>query len=209
LSKDGKDCEVAITVTAGVVTAGDAVCANAAGGGGGGGTYSIGDTGPGGGTIFYVATTPFACGATLASTCTYLEAAPADLSGGFTWCSDTTTSLGVTATAIGTGMANTTTADATCTSGAIQAAADYTNNGQSDWFLPSDDEMTEMYDQRTVIGGFSTNLALSTTYWSSSEIAGFGQFANTQDTYFGFKNTYFKDQGNGVATIYVRPARAF
>jgi hypothetical protein len=38
--------------------------------------YTVGDTGPGGGKIFYVATTPFACGPTRAATCTYLEAAP-------------------------------------------------------------------------------------------------------------------------------------
>ncbi len=38
--------------------------------------YTVGDTGPGGGKIFYVATTPFACGPTRAVTCTYLEAAP-------------------------------------------------------------------------------------------------------------------------------------
>jgi hypothetical protein len=41
-----------------------------------GGTCIVGDTGPGGGKIFYVATTPFACGPTRAATCTYLEAAP-------------------------------------------------------------------------------------------------------------------------------------
>jgi hypothetical protein len=38
--------------------------------------YTVGQTGPGGGKIFYVATTPFVCGPTRATTCTYLEAAP-------------------------------------------------------------------------------------------------------------------------------------
>jgi hypothetical protein len=41
-----------------------------------GGECFVGNRGPGGGTIFYVATTPFVCGPTLATTCTYLEAAP-------------------------------------------------------------------------------------------------------------------------------------
>lgn len=41
------------------------------------GVYVVGDTGPGGGIIFYVASTPFKCGPTRAATCTYLEAAPA------------------------------------------------------------------------------------------------------------------------------------
>ena len=40
------------------------------------GVYVVGDTGPGGGIIFYVASTPFKCGPTRAATCTYLEAAP-------------------------------------------------------------------------------------------------------------------------------------
>ena len=39
-------------------------------------TPTIGDTGPGGGRIFYETTTAFACGRTLADTCNYLEVAP-------------------------------------------------------------------------------------------------------------------------------------
>jgi Tfp pilus assembly protein PilE len=127
-------------------------------------SYSVGDTGPAGGVIFYVAGTPFACGPTLAQTCTYLEAAPAVIASPLGWCSDNSTSLGVTATAIGTGMANTTTAAATCTSGAIQEAADYSSGGFSDWFLPSKDELNELYLQRATVGGPTGFL-----YWSSSE----------------------------------------
>jgi uncharacterized repeat protein (TIGR02543 family) len=41
-----------------------------------GDTCALGDTGPGGGTVFYVNLDGFACGETDASTCTYLEAAP-------------------------------------------------------------------------------------------------------------------------------------
>jgi hypothetical protein len=39
-------------------------------------TYAVGDTGPGTGKIFYVASTPFACGPDLLSSCKYLEAQP-------------------------------------------------------------------------------------------------------------------------------------
>jgi hypothetical protein len=46
-------------------------CAN------GGTACVVGDVGPGGGTVFYVATTPFACGPTRSESCLYLEAAPA------------------------------------------------------------------------------------------------------------------------------------
>ena len=38
--------------------------------------YACGDTGPGGGTIFYVSSTAFACGADMGSFCNYLEVAP-------------------------------------------------------------------------------------------------------------------------------------
>ena len=38
--------------------------------------YACGQTGPGGGVVFYVASTAFACGANRASTCKYLESAP-------------------------------------------------------------------------------------------------------------------------------------
>ncbi|MBJ7461737.1 MAG: hypothetical protein JHC90_09115, partial [Ilumatobacteraceae bacterium] len=38
--------------------------------------YVVGSVGPAGGIVFYVATTPFKCGADLTADCTYLEAAP-------------------------------------------------------------------------------------------------------------------------------------
>ena len=42
-----------------------------------GGACALGDTGPGGGKVFYVATNQFTCGVTLMAKCLYLEAAPA------------------------------------------------------------------------------------------------------------------------------------
>ena len=41
-----------------------------------GGRCNLGDSGPAGGVVFYVASTAFACGANMASTCKYLESAP-------------------------------------------------------------------------------------------------------------------------------------
>ena len=46
-------------------------------------TYSLGDTGPGGGTVFYVNNSGFTCGATLSDTCKYMEYAPANWASGF------------------------------------------------------------------------------------------------------------------------------
>ena len=176
----------------------------------------IGMTGPGGGLIFFVDYNDQYAGFD------YLEAAPQGWSngllnvnlGGVTgetagtatvdpemkWCSDTSSLLGLNAwdkRAVGIGGTNTTTADITCTSGAVQAASDLELGGKDDWVLGSLGEMKLMYDNLQGVGGFSTD-----TYWSSSE--GAANNAWTQLFYNGF-------QGNGTKynSYYVRPVRAF
>ena len=147
--------------------------------------YAIGDVGPGGGIVFI---TPDTKGN---MTGRYYEAAPRN---GFwreaEWCDNTTTLLGASGTSIGTGESNTTIADTTCTFGAIQIASDYTNNGISDWFLPSKDELSEMYTNR-IPGLYAYG------YWSSSEFGVVGS-AWTHRVYSD-KNTMH----------YVRPVRSF
>jgi hypothetical protein len=164
-----------------------------------GGVCALGDTGPGGGKVFYVASTPFSStGSTCNTTCKYLEAATADIAGTHRWCSNTSSSLGVTATGIGSGMPNTTTADGVCISGAIQLAADYSNNGKTDWHLPSKDELDELYLNKASFSGFS-----SAFYWSSSETGtntAWGQY---------FLNGNQAPEGGKLSEIYVRPVRAF
>ena len=66
-----------------------------------------------------------------------------------------------------------------------------------DWFLPSQDELNELYLQRAVVGGFST-----AAFWSSSE--GFAVSAWSQDFSDG-------SVGNGDKNniIGVRAIRAF
>jgi hypothetical protein len=94
-------------------------------------------------------------------------------------------------------MSNTTTADNTCTSGAIQVAADYTYNSKTDWHLPSKDELAQLYIQRTTVGGFETDL-----YWSSSEY---------QPDKAWLQHFYSGNHDNSTKryTGYVRPVRAF
>jgi hypothetical protein len=158
----------------------------------------LGDTGPGGGKVFYVASSNFtSTGSVCGTACKYLEAAPTDQVSS-AWCSNTSSFLGVAATGIGSGMSNTTTADKTCTSGAIQAAADYTNNSKTDWHLPSLNELNELYKQRTNIGGF-----LARNYWSSTDVNS-PNIGWTQDF-----NTSTQVLTNKWDAGGVRPVRAF
>jgi hypothetical protein len=121
--------------------------------------YTVGQTGPGGGKVFYAATTPFSCGPTLATTCTYLEAAPSGWNTGadpsLTWATNVnnnrTTTVpppGAIQTAIGTGYQNSNaivaqTGNVAASSAAVAARA-YRGNSLTDWYLPSRDELNQM-----------------------------------------------------------------
>jgi len=71
-----------------------------------------------------------------------------------------------TSTELGTGQANTTILVNGCpsTSTAAFICDNLTFNGYSDWYLPSRDELIEIYNHRQVIGNYVPNY-----YWSSSE----------------------------------------
>ena len=134
----------------------------------------------------------------------YLEAAPSDQSTGITWITGgatQTTTNGNTATAIGTGKANTAfmAAQAGYTGGAAKVCKDYAGGGYSDWFLPSKDELSAMYFKNAAIGGFA-----AMWYWSSSEY----DASNAWIRGFGGGNTginvYYK-----YSTYYLRAVRAF
>jgi hypothetical protein len=72
-----------------------------------------------------------------------------------------------TSSGIGTGQANTTAIVTACNTEGIAARLcdNLIYNGYSDWFLPSADEIQQMYIHRSVIGGFASDW-----YWCSSEI---------------------------------------
>lgn len=127
-----------------------------------GGVCEVGNTGPGGGTVFYVSASNFtSTGSDCGTTCKYLEAAPNGWSVGITlqegeiagsatsdprlkWCSNNSTLRNATTkTAIGDGRSNTTNG-LTCTSGAIFHTELYANNGKTDWHLASKDELNQM-----------------------------------------------------------------
>jgi hypothetical protein len=174
--------------------------------------YQVGQTGPGGGIVFYVhANGTFACGETLNQNCTYLEVAPNTWNGGSAdplapWGCDQTPIAGADGTAIGAGRQNTTDIVNGCATSGIPAllANDLTLGGQTNWHLPSKDELNQMYinlhTASTPLGGFS-----APAYWSSSEYDAFGT-AWVQT--FSFSVAF---QGDALKpTQYaVRPVRAF
>ena len=195
-------------------------CAN------GGFACVVGDTGPGGGKIFYAPGGTFTMtGAACGSSCRYLEAAPAGWNSGgspdpvLRWgggngtaghCSDKDTP-GAAGTAIGSGFANTAAIMVACpdSSGnnsapAALAASTYapTVGGAvvTGWFMPSRDELNAL--DISSVGG----LAPSVYYLSSSQgtavrawaqYVGNGGGANFQDV--GYKNLTYR----------VRAVRAF
>ena len=166
-------------------------------------SYALGDIGPGGGLVFLIS-----------GGLTY-EMAPKTWAGGaggapdpkIAWCNVTGTDIdGAAGTAIGTGSANTTAMQAACTTGAAVSARAYTGGGQTDWFLPSKDELNAM-------NGYKGSIVDTTTYgfeetdpdyWTSSQSADDGAWSQT----FSGSNS---DQ-TGVAKtalLRVRPVRAF
>lgn len=74
---------------------------------------------------------------------------------------------GADGTAIGTGAQNTIDIEAGCTTSGTAAdiCANLTLGGYSDWFLPSKDELNEMYLNKSIIGELFSN-----RYWSSTEL---------------------------------------
>jgi hypothetical protein len=117
--------------------------------------FLIGDIGPAGGIVFYIADATGKHG---------LEAAPTDQSPGIPWgCYGT--EVGGTSVAVGGGKANTIAINTVCGTGtAAQIATNYSLNGFSDWYLPSKDELNLLYEQKALVGSFSNYL-----YWSSTE----------------------------------------
>ena len=100
-----------------------------------------------------------------------------DQSSGIRWYNGSYSTTGATGTAVGTGSTNTTTIiteqGATATSYAAGLARAYTAGGYTDWFLPSKDELNQMYLKKTDIN--TTALAnggvifTNFYYWSSTE----------------------------------------
>jgi len=128
-----------------------------------------------------------------------LIAAAADQSTGIYWHVSRTGTTGAVATAIGTGNANTNAIVALygAESNAARICYDLSLNGYTDWYLPSYDELNQLYINRVAVGGFASDL-----YFSSSEYG--SENARYQNFAFGFSNYVYKE-----STLYVRAVRSF
>lgn len=161
-----------------------------------GGRCVVGDIGPGGGMVFYAV-------AKMQKWGRYLEAANPQTwqDGGvdpkYTWCEKDNRLVGALGTVIGSGEVNTKKILARCTDGATVAAHAYRGGGMTDWFLPSRDELFQMYLNLNDIFGFFPG-----SYWSSSEFDGTSVWY--RDMALGAQWHTSKD-----TTFYVRPIRAF
>jgi len=127
-----------------------------------------------------------------------LIVATADQSEGIQWYNGSYLVTGATGTAIGTGLTNTNTIIAAQGSGSYAAsiARDYNGGGYTDWYLPSKDELNQLYVNRAVIGGLTEY-----AYWSSTE------HDNNNGWLQGFDYGQFYDNKN--TTSPVRAVRAF
>jgi len=130
-----------------------------------GGDCQLGDTGPGGGIVFYVASSPFVCGTDRGSRCTYLEAGT--VMDAAPLCSNNVSNL-IPTDEIGWGPYNTY-QTGSCSGGTLATVKGMTAGGQSDWFVPSKDEMQLAYDNRSVIG---LSVGKGLAYWTSSRGSG-------------------------------------
>ena len=200
-----------------------------------GGTCEIGDTGPGGGKVFYISATNFAStGSDCNTACKYLEAAPADQSTAIVWATTTTKCYAAgsnsetsncqtnsiysntagqaasrtAALAIGMGMSNTNQVHARLTTAggvarntyASGIAFDFTNNGKTDWHLPSNDELNQMCKwQRGVDLTPEATVCTGGTLNSGRGASGF-----SADNYFGSSEI-----DNGVAGVNLASFQSF
>lgn len=151
-----------------------------------------------GGVIFYIDST----------TSAGLVCAVSDASSTMEWSSSDNTT-GATDTAIGTGQSNT---NAILSSDGSNAFAAYycytlTMNGYTDWFLPSKDELYEMYKKKSTIDVTATansgSCFVNASYWSSSEVGNDGAL----EGYFKYNGNF--NNVNKISYCYVRAVRAF
>ena len=207
-----------------------ATCAN-------GGACIVGNTGPGGGIVFYVqaADGTFNCGVAFTSTCRYLEAAPNTWSGGSAdptklWAVSAYQSTDVTAitnnfsayntaSGIGLGYKNSLAivAQGNGTTTAAGAARAYAGGSQSDWYLPTTAELNLLCQwARNVAQSVTTPCAGGTLNTGTGASGGFSPanyWSSSEsagnDAWYQSFTSGGQDASSKNYSTYVRPVRAF
>ena len=202
-----------------------------------GGTCAIGETGPGGGKVFYLhasgtftspGSTCNTAGVGGISTCKYLEASPPtgtkfniDLQRSWATAANQTTKVtGVTGTEIGTGYQNTSNIYAQLgnvagTSAAVEARAYRGPNGLSDWFLPSQEELNELCKFARGQTTGNTAVKCSEDGGLNRDLFAFYSYWSSSESGNGEASSQFFGNGEqgkdnkGTNVFRVRPVRAF
>lgn len=202
-----------------------------------GGVCAVGDTGPGGGVVFYVhASGTFTCGATLTQNCKYLEVAPNTWNGGsgdptklwaistyqLTDVSSITNNASAYNNALGIGLGYKNSlaivAQGNDTTTAAGVARAYAGGSQSDWYLPTTAELNLLCQwARNVTQSVTTQCTGGTLNTGTGASGGFSSglywsSSEYDDLGAWFQHFNYGDQLNGSnkgGTIYVRPVRAF
>jgi len=168
--------------------------------------YKVGQVGPAGGLIFYVK-------ANNSGGWRYMEAAPEDVYGKFPLAREGINTSDLLERTIGQGLRNTKEymKQAESKGGgfgwAAQVCDEYEVNGYDDWFLPSLDELNQVYGNlhQKSLGGFFNDW-----YWSSTVKQGYdsnGWFVGSGQNFAdGSQNPY--DNANRIE-YRVRPIRQF
>jgi hypothetical protein len=126
-----------------------------------------------------------------------LIAAESDLPGDYIWgCSGIL--VGAFSNSIGSGNSNTSLIVNSGCGVAANACADLTIGQYNDWFLPSHDELMQLYQNRIVIGNFQ-----NTWYWSSTENS------YTYASWVNFSNDFSAPSLQNGISYKVRPIRYF
>ena len=198
------------------------------------GKYNIGETGPGGGNVFYYSKVGFdEIGAPCSPSCHYLEAAPTNSSvlnywtdAHYEWSGNKTAPVGTTSEGFATGWENTWQTinqpeggDTADRAGTI-AHAYRGPNGLTDWFLPSQTELNTIckwqagelwVSEETQCTGGDTrtmNSGIGASGFQADRYWSSSEFqanaSEAQSFYGGTSGNYYKG-----SFLFVRPIRAF
>ena len=172
-----------------------------------GGTCVVGDTGPLGGKVYYVASSTFTCGSTMSSTCRYLEWDTTSYATSPTattyWCNNLYTgassvpNISGTSTAIGAGLQNTRLMRAGCTSGIANDPSLTNAQYASGWHIPSYLELDTLRNARSTAIGYATSN--NGEWYTSSQT---GSTLNGRSEWFDSGGTT-DSKGNAIPSLRV------